>query len=80
MVDSSQLLTFIRDGLAHSNPSLDIGSIGTDTDLITFGIESIQLLQLIVRIEKTFGVSLSLEKLSNNCFKFSVNSLLGYID
>ena len=80
MVNSSQLLSFIRSELVISNPSLNIDSINTDTDLVAFGIESIQLLQLIVKIEKNFGVTLSLEKLSNNCFKFSVNTLLGYID
>ena len=80
MVDSSDLLKFVRDELLMANPSIDVETIMIDTDLVAYGIESIQLLQLIVKIEQKFAVSLSLEKLANNCFKFSVNTLLGYLD
>ncbi len=80
MVTSSDLLLFIKEDLSFLNSSMEIDSINVETDLIEFGIESIQLLQLIVKIESKFGISLSLEKLSNNCFKFSVNTLLSYVD
>ena len=80
MVKPNELLLFVHEYLAHSTPSLDLSEIKEDTDLIAFGIESIQLLQMIVKIEKHFGVSLSLDKLTKNDFKFSINTLLGYID
>ena len=80
MVSSIELLNYVRQHLFIADNTLDTDLIAEDTDLVSFGIDSIQLLQLIAKIEKEFGVSLSLEKLANNSFQFSIKTLLLYIE
>ena len=80
MVSSNDLLVYVRDNLSHTYSSLNINLITEDTDLIAFGIDSIQLLQLIAKIEDDFGLSFSLEKLAYNSFILSINTLLDCID
>lgn len=51
MIDYVKTLTEIINGIDHKSDSIDIGK----SLLIDYGIDSIQLVQLIISIEETFG-------------------------
>lgn len=76
MVNSIELLNYIKQYLSTLDSDIDLSNLDEETDLVAFGIESIQLLQMIIKIEKKYNLSLSMDKLSANCFKLSANSIL----
>ena len=48
--DSIELLNYVRQHLFIADNTLDTDLIAEDTDLVSFGIDSIQLLQLIAKM------------------------------
>ena len=76
MVNSFELLNYTKEYLSALDSTIDLSNLDEETDLVAFGIESIQLLQMIIKIEKKYNLSLSMDKLASSCFKLSVNTIL----
>ena len=74
-LDKNELLDYIKTYLNEQGIALESNPILFDTDLVSYGIESIVLLSMLTSLEKEFNVSISLDQLEKNCFVFSVDSL-----
>lgn len=74
-LSKKDLLNFVKTYLKDQGISRDTNPILFDTDLVSYGIESIVLLTMLSSLEKEFKVSISLDQLEKNCFVFSVDSL-----
>ena len=69
------LLHLVKIFLKDQGIEQDTNPILFDTDLVSYGIESIVLLTMLTSLEKEFRVSISLDQLEKKCFVFSVDCL-----
>ena len=68
---SNSILIYIKDSLTKSSPELNTNELGLDTDLIAYGVESIQVLSLIVAIEEKYALEVDLDRLEAFNYKIS---------
>ena len=74
-LNRDDLLHYIKMYLKNHDIMQDVDLISFNTDLVSYGIESIVLLTLLSSLEREFKVNINLDQLEKNCFVFSVNSL-----
>ena len=73
---ATQLLELIKKYLLDSGSTIeDVDALDIDTDLVSFGIESIVILQLLAFIEDKCNLSLSLSNLENCNFVISAQTI-----
>ena len=71
-----ELTRFMEEFLKTNDAIASDTTLNSSTDLVSLGVESIQLLTLLSIIEKRYNLSISLEKLENHNFSFSADTLL----
>ena len=74
-----ELTRFMEEFLIENDAITSNTVLESSTDLVSLGVESIQLLTLLSLIEKQYSLSISLEKLEKHNFSFSVDTLLDII-
>ena len=73
---AGELLELIKKYLRESGSSIEgIEALDIDTDLVSFGIESIVILQLLAFIEDECNLALSLSNLENCNFVISAQTI-----
>ncbi len=75
---SDNILTYIKDILSNESPELNIQDIDINTDLIEFGVESIQVLSILSSIEEEFKLEINLEELEKNNFIISAKVIANF--
>lgn len=74
-----ELTEFMKEFLIKNDSIASNIELEPSTDLVSLGVESIQLLTLLSLIEKQYSLSISLEKLEKHNFSFSAGTLLDII-
>ena len=80
IISSDNILTYIKNILLNESPELDIHNIDINTDLIAYGVESIQILSILSCIEEEFKLEINLEELEKNDFIISAEIIAGFKD
>ena len=72
------VLSYIKETLIKDNPSLsldDLKELDSDTDLISYGVESILVLSIIAELETSLKKKISLEYFENSNYSISAKSI-----
>lgn len=78
-IKSDELLEFIKSYLSKANGRI-YQDISSGTDLVSLGVESIVILELMSDIESHYGIKLTLSQLEKFQFKISADSLAQIIE
>jgi len=76
-ISLDDILAFIVSQLALLKPDFDCSTISVSTDLVSAGVESLVILQILATIEKKFKIPLTLDNLEKCGFKISAETILG---
>ena len=75
---SNSILIYIKDTLTKNLPELNTDELDLDTDLIEYGVESIQVLSLLVAIEEKYDLEVDLDRLEACNYKISAHIIASF--
>lgn len=74
---ADEVLSFIVNELLLLRPDFDTFSLNTSTDLVSAGVESIVILQILASVENNLAIPLTLDNLEKCGFKISADTIVG---
>ena len=69
------LMDYMKDFIEKQSPDIDLSEFNEATDLVSLGVQSIVILELIAELENHFKKQLTLSMLEHYDYKISAQSL-----